>query len=855
MPVARRFFCVIFLSLCGPVIEAIAQADRSVPILEHAPLPPGAARRLGTNRLRFPGPIEFLRFSPDDKTLVVGSKFRLYFCDTKTWRETWHISGDRFTCLSHDGKFMARRVFESKVEIWDIAKKSIVQARDLGALEIGVTQIEFGASGDELWIAGDAGNVYLYDWRANKIVRRLALPKNNIAGFGFLQSGDRKTIAFVHDDRILIDDGVKGTRLSEINRDEFPASYYAFSPDGKAIAGFSSGAIYAQDLATGQYQTLSPDGLIKELEMQERGASYPRLGFSPDGANLLVVWRELVAVDIARKKTIARTPLNRAVESMAVSNDNKIVALGYEDGAVEVRDLATLKPLVSDPHPRGAAVSVAFAKDGRTLAAAYSMGTPLRLWSVLTGALLKEFSLEDQGLQLPYDELRCLSFLAGAGKLAVGERWSWDVETGREESKTRVVDIDSEYIRFLSASADGARSLRVRANAKKTTSLTLYDLATRREICDLPWGDPSTSALAEVLKTTMSADGRRIGLHLMHRSPASESIALWEVKEKQPVLIYSQPLEERRQANIALSPDGRLFTMNAPAQGALAGSPRQVRLLPRGTLLWKLEGPDVPIPPDAGTLDSRFERRSAEAPEFLAFSADNQFLAEATFREILVREAISGAIVLRLAGHRDVRALAFSPDARLLASASADSTVLLWKVPAFAAAKPGVWRPERFEALWPALREGAQTAYQAMADLHAGGDACVRLIDASLPPPTAKDIETLQQSIEDLDSRDFQTREKATERLKAMGRNIETHLAERIARPADLELKRRLTALSEWSQNVGIRPNELQAQRAIYVLEQIGTPQARGVLDRLAKGHPHEWTTQSARAALKRLPQ
>ena len=78
-------------------------------------------------------------------------------------------------------------------------------------------------------------------------------------------------------------------------------------------------------------------------------------------------------------------------------------------------------------------------------------------------------------------------------------------------------------------------------------------------------------------------------------------------------------------------------------------------------------------------------------------------------------------------------------------------------------------------------------------------------------------------------------------------------MAERMARPADLELKRRLTALVEWLKNAGIGPDELQVDRAIYVLEQIGTPQARGLLDQLANDQGDKWTTQSARAALKRL--
>src|SRR5205085_5616977 len=45
---------------------------------------------------------------------------------------------------------------------------------------------------------------------------------------------------------------------------------------------------------------------------------------------------------------------------------------------------------------------------------------------------------------------------------------------------------------------------------------------------------------------TMSADGQRIGLHLVvHdlQSLRENRIAIWDVKEKRPVFIYSQPME------------------------------------------------------------------------------------------------------------------------------------------------------------------------------------------------------------------------------------------------------------------------------------------------------------------------
>ena len=78
--------------------------------------------------------------------------------------------------------------------------------------------------------------------------------------------------------------------------------------------------------------------------------------------------------------------------------------------------------------------------------------------------------------------------------------------------------------------------------------LTLYDVAAGREICNLPWSDAPDAAMDYGSRATMSADGQRIGLHLVvHglQSLRENRIAILDVKEKRPVFIYSQPLEGR----------------------------------------------------------------------------------------------------------------------------------------------------------------------------------------------------------------------------------------------------------------------------------------------------------------------
>ena len=64
-----------------------------------------------------------------------------------------------------------------------------------------------------------------------------------------------------------------------------------------------------------------------------------------------------------------------------------------------------------------------------------------------------------------------------------------------------------------------------------------------------------------------------------------------------------------------------------------------------------------------------------------------------------------------------------------------------------------------------------------------------------------------------------------------------------------LELRQRLEAILEKRDKLALRP-----LRAIDGLQEIGTGEARQVLEALAKGAPNPRVAQTAAAALQRLP-
>jgi len=90
--------------------------------------------------------------------------------------------------------------------------------------------------------------------------------------------------------------------------------------------------------------------------------------------------------------------------------------------------------------------------------------------------------------------------------------------------------------------------------------------------------------------------------------------------------------------------------------------------------------------------------------------------------------------------------------------------------------------------------------------------------------------------------------------LKQAGESVDAALRQELARTTSAEVRRRLgQVLEELDQTVGAPTRRAVPSRALLVLEQAGTPEARQALERLAEGAPGAWLTQEAKAALTRI--
>lgn len=155
---------------------------------------------------------------------------------------------------------------------------------------------------------------------------------------------------------------------------------------------------------------------------------------------------------------------------------------------------------------------------------------------------------------------------------------------------------------------------------------------------------------------------------------------------------------------------------------------------------------------------------------------------------------------------------------------------------------------------WQDLARADAVGYRAVWSLVDQGDRAVSFLAEKVKPQPNQDG-LIARLLRDLDDDDFETRERATEKLISLGGIAEQPVRDLLRARPSAEVNRRCEIILS-KLGVPLRAltgEELRRVRAIHALEQIGTPSAIALLERYAAGSTGLRLTDEAKRALERM--
>jgi WD40 repeat protein len=513
------------------------------------------------------------------------------------------------------------------------------------------------------------------------------------------------------------------------------------------------------------------------------------------------------------------------VWAMRFSPNGKALALGESGSTVRVIDPLSGKDITPTAGHRSGVSWIAVAADGRTVVTG-GWDQSLRDWDLETGRELRIRVVPGPSISAPQ--------LLPGGRTYLwtdGDRnlRTYDLFTG---AARRIVRGHNGRSRFA-LSPDGESLAAMSPNDK---AVWLIDPRSGKRLHTLDGVGPSVLGLA------YSPDSRRLIAWSSDRT-----VARWDVATGKPLPPFSVPTDP---AKIARAFDG-------------LGPSITAAFSPEGKyLVFGVQESYLAI---VDAVTGREVRRFKTQPDgacFFAFSPDGKTLAWVGWSNpsVYLGELATGKERHHFVGHRGrVTALTFTPDGKKLISGAEDTTALVWDLTGGTAVGNKSLQPlstTRLDALWADLAgQDAAAGYRAVQSLAADPASSVPYLRPSLravPVPNEKDV---ARRIAELDSDSFEVREKASQELEKCAEAALPAIRNALRGSPGAEARRRLEELLQCldGEERTASSERLRSLRAVEVLELIGTPESRAVLETLANGAPGARQTEDARAALRRL--
>jgi len=620
------------------------------------------------------------------------------------------------------------------------------------------------------------------------------------------------------------------------------AKHFAFHPDGKSIAvGDAKGTVTVHLLTGGKPAfTTKLEGAVTGLVYNPNGTRLAAGTRTADGTNrihviegrkekpvavvtgvdLPKVWvgadalacgneTEAGVYDFAKKEWLGRIK-NVSGEFAVAPDGSKVVTTG--DGLrVRLWDLTNGKPLhaENDNFPEPALLTGS--ADGRTLFM-LSADTAYH-WPLNRGAAKPVGTLPGRAVAAVVGGNRLV--VATPGAVVVYDHF--DPAEPLPTEPTRVFK-DSAGAKAVAASERGTLIAWAQDGGRVVVA-DAADAGARREL-------PATTS---VFALAFNPAGDRLGI--LGRDPF---LRVWDVSAGAGELkeVWKARVQRGQKGAVTFSPDGKLVTAVSTAQLAVFDATDGKRSDEYREPLYRAERSS-----DNGAI------------HHAAFSPDSRLLVVGSagmYGRVEVWELVTHGMVRALTtGYGGTARLCVFPDGTRAASAGAEEAVTVWDLNLRPDAPP---KDTDLRTAWTALlSQDAAIGYPAIkVFVAAGGRGAEFLADAM--KALLVDEKKIKEWVEDLGSETFSVRENASQKLVAQGSRALAML-NAVAKSDDPEVRDRarevlgkLTAKGFSVPPHGLIDDQLRLFRAVQALEEIGTAEAKRVVETIAgtAGRPGE---------------
>lgn len=877
-------------------------------------LPEGAIARFGTSRFRAPTGVCSVALSPDGNLIAIAGEDRaIDVMDARTGVIIRQIPpiDDRPSGLvfSHDGALLGDSKDGGAIHLWEVASGKLLRTFDKGGIGDRRDDVAFSA-GDRILAATVGGSrtirglgqIHAWDLIGGKSLGSVSVIQQELIHVTSSANGKMLATWGSPNWESSSDDFANGMRMEntvqlwqlpgwkEVHRLHLQNGYgvtaAAFSPDQRLLAvATNPGPLRLFDVNSGKElrrfgDTISPIA-----------TKFPMLGvrsvlnFSSDGTRLLVaghcfkkgeeylessgdyaqVW------EVATGKRLADRRSPRTAASWMCTGA-RVFAHDVCGQTVRIWNLLSAEPTAATAGHSGRVAAIEFAPDHKTLLSAGCTGD-VCTWNMIShvGVDKVVLKLPDvsptwnslfgvdtwEGFNTAFEPL-CHGVLVEddtSGGFGVRH---WGLANGRlihEAPGLITAHLPACYSsdgKTLALTGPHAKEDRYTENgvdvAKERDMVVIYGGDSNRARRGLRGLDGAVQALA------LSPDGRLAAAAVTSRDAKAHElkseICVWETAGGKQVARFATIQDETpfrdQQQGLVFSPDATMLAYvdrNQAINIHDAATGRRVCVLPSGD---GRRGP-LAFSPDCYTLAVGLRRAVRAGRE-----------RDRTHGHIQIWELASGAMRKEFLGHvGDTTALSFSDDDRMLASGGMDTTVLLWD--ATGLPYPPARRrlgPVEAEAAWRDLSSTSATrGYEAVLQLLGAPADALPLFRTKLHPiPPAPDNNELRGLVAALDSSRFVERESAVARLLEAGGPALPILRHDLQRSVSADHRQRTQQLIDAIESPRSLAANLQMSRAVEVLENLKAPDARELLQLMARGRPDAWATRRAKWALSQLP-